>query len=254
MGYYDLSKEEREILKKTIEDTVLSDFRTNEHKGILSYSTDDDTYIRKNVYLAIGRLYKNVPEFRSSIISILDILFHNTNEKVRQTVVYALGEIGKIDFDDTREIFGKALTDGHHSVLNAVTGALKQLGEKNPKPTLEFVKELLRRSDARAKEKLLHGLELRGRTHPEDILPILFEYQNDPDKKVIKTIVHILGQISYKKGCLETVVHSLKKWENRNLIGIALQEILTVHRSYSRFAHLSFEEAQAYIKKEFDWE
>lgn len=76
---------------------------------------------------------------------------------------------------------------------------------------------------------MLHGLELRGRTHPEDVLPILAEYQNDSEKKVIDTIVHILGQISYKKGCLERVVSSLKGWENTDLINRALKEIVIVH-------------------------
>jgi hypothetical protein len=30
---------------------------------------------------------------------------------------------------------------------------------------------------------MIHGIELRGRTHPEEVLPILAEVQDDPDKE-----------------------------------------------------------------------
>ena len=53
---------------------------------------------------------------------------------------------------------------------------------------------------------VVDGIELRGRTHPEEILPLLKEVQSDPDKKVRRRMIHVLGQISYKKGCLEKVV------------------------------------------------
>ena len=45
----------------------------------------------------------------------------------------------------------------------------------------------------------MHGIELRGRTHPEEILPLLKEVQSDPDKKVRRMVIHVLGQTSYKK-------------------------------------------------------
>jgi HEAT repeat protein len=183
---------------------------------------------------------------------MLESLYHSSDEMVRQTVVHALGEVGKNHFEDIRELLEKAFSDSHHSVLNAVTGALKQLGEKNPIQTLAFVKKHLQHCNSKVRVKLLHGLELRGRTHPEDVLPILAEYQNDSGKKVIETIIHILGQISYKKGCLETVIRTLKAWENTNLTNKALKEIINVHRNYSKFSFLSHEEAQELISKEFD--
>jgi len=43
-------------------------------------------------------------------------------------------------------------------------------------------------------------------THPEDILPFPAELQNDQDRRVRETIIHVLRQISYEKGCLEKVV------------------------------------------------
>jgi hypothetical protein len=46
------------------------------------------------------------------------------------------------------------------------------------------------------------GIELRGRSHPADILLILKELQYDKAARVRNTLIHVLGQISYKKNCL----------------------------------------------------
>jgi hypothetical protein len=252
MSYYDLTKEERKVLKQKIEDLILSDLRIGENKNIQSYSSDDDTYLRKIVYLTIGKLYKDNEKQRNYILNLLGSLYQSKDEKVRQTAIYASGEIGKFEFDSIQELLEQAFSDSHHSVLNALTGALKQLGEKNPVPTIAFVKAQLQSVDSQVRAKLLHGLELRGRTHPNDVLPILAKYQNDPEKKVKDTIIHILGQISYKKGCLKQVISSLKGWENTELVYKALEEILIVHQNYRRFSFLSPEEAQELIRKEFN--
>jgi hypothetical protein len=251
MAYYDLPKEERKILKKTIENSILLDLQSKEYESIVEYSSDDDTYIRKNVYLGIGKFYKQVPELRKEIFALLETLLDSPNENVRQTVVYALGEIGKSHFDKTTELLERAFDDPHHKVLNAVTGALKQLGERNPQSTLTFIKTHLPHCTAKVRLKLLHGLELRGRTHPEDVLPILENYQHDAHKNVIKMVIHVLGQISYKEGCLETVVQGLKNWDNANLVTMALQEILDVHQNYSKFCAVTTEEAIEVIRKGF---
>ena len=252
MSYYDLTKEEREILKNKIKKLIKSDIEKEKYRNIQKFYSDDDTYIRKNSYLATGKLYKNSLKLRNNIIFALKSLFRDKDEKVRQTVIYALGEIGKVNFKGIEEIIKQAFTDTHHSVLNAVTGALKQLGEKNTKPTLEFIKNHLQHTDIRIRVKLLHGLELRGRTHPDDILPILAEYQNDSEKKVLDMIIHILGQISYKEGCLEKVIRNLKEWENLDLVNKILKEIVNVHKNYSKFSHLSPDKVKDVIKKEFD--
>ncbi len=60
---------------------------------------------------------------------------------MRQTVVYALGEIGKIDAQNVLELLEKALDDEQPSIGRAVIRALKQMGQKNPTPTLEFAKQ-----------------------------------------------------------------------------------------------------------------
>jgi hypothetical protein len=92
---------------------------------------------------------------------------------------------------------------------------------------------------------------LRGRTHPQDILPLLKKLQHDKASRVRNTLVHVLGQIAYKKGCLETVVVALKNWENKVLVNEALEEIIDVHYRYRNFAVLTQEQAQEYIGKHF---
>jgi hypothetical protein len=69
-------------------------------------------------------------------------------------------------------------------------------------------------------------------------------------------IVHVLGQISYKKGCLEKVISALRTWENREIVEKALKEILDVHKRYERFSAKSYCEARDYIErqiKKWDW-
>ena len=95
----------------------------------------------------------------------------------------------------------------------------------------------------------MHGIELRGRKHPEDILPLLRELQNEENKRVRDMIIHVIGQISYKKGCLETIISTIKNWENKKLVNDAVIEIIDVHKRY-KFADKSPEEAKEYIESQ----
>ncbi|MBK7182270.1 MAG: HEAT repeat domain-containing protein [Bacteroidetes bacterium] len=103
-------------------------------ENILTYFSDEDTYIRKSAYIALGRIYKaNIP-LQKSILNLLDELLASTNEKVRQTVVNAAGEIGMQDFDSIEKFMEIGLFDSHHSVRNAVIGSIKAewAEKKNP--------------------------------------------------------------------------------------------------------------------------
>ncbi len=82
----------------------------------------------------------------------------------------------------------------------------------------EILAKFLNHPGPKIRREMIHGIELRGRTHPEEVLPLLAEVQHDPNKKIREMVVHVLGQISYKKGCLEKVVGALKIWENRELV------------------------------------
>jgi HEAT repeat protein len=257
MGFYDLSKEERQILVEDTEDKILraifdlasvADDNMIIPETIWNYSADPDTYIRKNAYLAIGRIYFIHNDLKKIILRLLDTMLGDANEKVRQTSVYALGEIGKKDADNVIKPFEKALVDKHHSVRNALIGALKQMGLKNPKPTFKFAKKHLHDDDPKIRRGIIHGIELRGRTHPEEVLPLLKELQNEEVKSVRDMIIHVIGQISYKEGCLEKVVEDLKSWTNNELVLDAANEIIKVHMGY-KFATRTPEDAEAYIKK-----
>jgi HEAT repeat protein len=256
MGFYDLSKTERQKLVNEIEDKILQsilDLGSVTDNDIIipetiwNYSSDNDTYIRKNAYLAIGRIYMGHIDLEKIILRLLDAMLKDRNERVRQTSVYALGEIGKKDADNVIKPFEKALVDKHHSVRNAVMGALKQMGLKNPVPTFKFAKMHLHDDDPKIRREIIHGIELRGRTHPEEVLPLLKELQNEKVKTVRDMIIHVIGQISYKKGCLEIVVENLKSWTNKELVIDASKEIVNVHRRY-KFATITPEEANEYIK------
>ena len=125
------------------------------------------------------------------------------------------------------------------------------MGEKNPKPVLKFAKRYLHHEDKEIRREICHGIELRGRKYPQDILPLLRELQWDKTARVRNTLVHVLGQIAYKKGCLETVIADLKKWENKELVTDAIDEIIDVHDRYKDFSVKTQDEAREYILKHF---
>lgn len=167
--------------------------------------------------------------------------------RVRQTIINAAGEIGKKDFPIVQHFFDTGLFDPHHSPRNAVIGSVKKMGEVNPVPVLAWAKQYLHHPDKEIRREICHGIELRGRKFPEDILPLLRELENDKTARVRNTLVHVLGQIAYKKGCLATVVTDLKTWTNKTLVADALEEIIDVHERYNDFAVLTRDEARQYI-------
>ena len=249
MSFYDLGKEKRNELVYTIHKAILSDISKGKDTAILKYASDEDTYIRKTAYLAIGKIHKANEGLRNKILSELDRVMENENEKVRQTAVNAAGEIGMYDFGVVEDIMERGLFDEHHSVRNAVIGSIKKMGEKNPKPVLKFAKKYLHHEDKEIRREICHGIELRGRKYPQDILPLLRELQWDKTRRVRSTLVHVLGQIAYKKGCLETVIADLKKWENKELVADAIEEIIDVYDRYRNFAVMTQDEAREYISR-----
>ncbi len=251
MPFYSLPKSERTQLVDKINWAINSDIEKGKHKNILTYFSDEDTYIRKTAYLAIGKIYIANKDEQKNIVKLLDTLLKSDNEKVRQTAINAAGEIGMHDFVPIEHLMEAGLFDKHHSVRNAVIGSIKKMGEKNPKPVLAFAKRFLHHEDKEIRREICHGIELRGRKHPQDILPLLRELQFDKTARVRNTLVHVLGQIAYKKGCLETVIEDLKNWENKELVTEALEEIIDVHHRYKNFAVKTQKEAISYIEHNY---
>lgn len=251
MSFYDLSKDEREKHVKKIHADLFIDLKHNSTEKIIQYFSDEDTYIRKSAYIAIGRIYFSEEGFQKRIINVLEKLFNSENYRIRQAVVNAAGEIGIKDFNAIVNIMERGLFDKHHSPRNAVIGSIKKMAEKNPVPALRFADRFLLHEDYEIRREICHGIELRGRTHPEDVLPLLRKLEFDTKPRVRNTLIHVIGQIAYKKGCLQIVVADLKKWKNKELVAEALLEIIDVHERYKNFAAMTKREAENYIEKYF---
>ncbi|MEL6809987.1 MAG: HEAT repeat domain-containing protein [Bacteroidota bacterium] len=251
MGFYDLSKEERAQKVSDIQLELLKGVRKKELHSFIEYFSDDDTYIRKAAYQGFGRIYSTEVSLRKELLRILFNLRQHPNELIRQTVVNAAGEIGMFQFEAVQAYFDEALFDEHHKVRNAVIGSMKKMSQKNPIPTLAWAKQYLAHPDKEVRREICHGIELRGRTHPQDILPLLQKLEHDKTKRVRDTLVHVIGQISYKKGCLPTVVSALNQWANVELVRDAADEIVDVHseKRYAKFSALTQEEVVTYLSE-----
>lgn len=253
MSFYDLSKSEREQKYLDIQNDILTGLIQGKHSTVVRYFNDSDTYIRKAAYLGVGRIYKADPDIRKDITDMLDALVSNTSERVRQTVINSCGEIAVTDFDAVAHLFEIGLDDSHHSVKNAVQGSLKKSGEKNPKDIIAFCRKYIHNENPEIRRQVIHGLELRGRTHPEDILPVLRLLQFEKHRRVRPMLIHIIGQISYKKGCLAKVTEELLTWDDKQLADDCFNEIIKQHRHvdnhFKTVETLSPAECEAYIEK-----
>lgn len=247
MGFYDLSKTERAALVREIKQNIQLDLTHSKKQVTISYFSDEDTYIRKSAYLSIGRIFFENKELHSAVIRLLEDLFKNEDFKIRQTVINAAGEIGKLNFKIVQHFFDTGLFDEHHSPRNAVIGSIKKMGEVNPEPVLTWARIYLHHEDKEIRREICHGIELRGREHPEDILPLLQELQHDKTSRVRNTLIHVIGQIAYKKGCIQKVVAHLKTWDNKTLVAESLEEIIDVHHRYRNFSAMTQDEARQYI-------
>lgn len=253
MAFYDLPKTEREQLVQLIHKRLQHDLEQAATSYMEMYFNDADTYIRKSAYIATGRIYNSHPELQNIIINVLKRLFSHDSFYIRQASINAAGEIGMKEFEVVVDLMDKGLFDRHHAVRNAVIGSVKKMGQKNPLPVLTWAEQYLHHPDKEIRREICHGIELRGRTHPQDILPMLKELQQDKTARVRNTLVHVIGQIAYKKGCLETVVADLKNWENESLVKDALEEIIDVHDRYKDFSFYTQAQAEEYVSRHFNF-
>lgn len=251
MSFYNLTKAERKKEVNAIESALRNAIDMDQLSNIIRYFSDPDTYIRRSAYLAIGRICKSDVNLLPKVIKTLENLNSHGDFKVRQTVINAAGEIGKTQFEAVRSFFDLGLFDKHHAPRNAVIGSIKKMGELNPTPVLTWAKQYLHHPDKEIRREICHGIELRGRKHPQDILPLLQELENDNTKRVRNTLVHVLGQIAYKEGCLSTVINHLKNWKNQDLVNDALAEIIDVHQRYRNFSALTQQQAMKFISDSF---
>lgn len=237
---------------EAIEEAIKKDLRSGNSKSIRKYASDGDAWTRKNTAIIMGMIYRDYPDFRERITIVLEELFKYKNIKLKQSIIYSLGEIGKNTSIDEGKILGMlevSLKDKRRSVRKAVIDALKQLGAKNPEHALKFARKFLHNPDPEIRRGIVQIIETTGETTLEDTLLLLAELQNDPDIKVRKTIIRALGQISYKKGCLEKVISALKKWENKKLVKKSLKEILKVNKRNGKISTKLYEEVKEQLGK-----
>lgn len=248
MAFYDLDKESRAALVELIRQQLLSDLEQGRVIYFHKYASDEDTYIRKAAYLSLGRVFFEHPHLQEAMLLILNKLMQNPDFKIRQTMINAAGEIGKQQFERVQTIFEHSLFDPHHAPRNAVIGSVKKMAEVNPVPVLHWAAQYLDHPDKEIRREICHGIELRGRKHPLDILPLLQRLEFDKTARVRNTLVHVIGQIAYKKGCLEAVTDHLRSWKNKELVRAALAEIIDVHYRYRNFSFYTQDEARTYIE------
>lgn len=255
MGFYDLNKEQRQLKYLEIQDLVEQWIECDDLSSLVGLFNDDDTYIRKAGYLAIGKIYQQNPALRIKLIAILEELLVDNSPLVSQSVIQGAGEIAKKDFLAVEAIFIKGLDIPSHFSRNALTGALKKAGERNPQAVIDFVGPYLNTHDPEVRRLMVHGLELRGRTHPQEILPLLRQMQFEKHKRVRPMVIHIFGQISYKKGCLDKVLAELLTWDDEGLVKDCLEEVIGQHyhinQHFKTINTLSGSECESYIKEKW---
>ena len=244
--FYDQPKDKRDRLVAEMLRNIQAGLVQQEPRRLYAYAASPDTHVRKWAYISLGRIYAEQDQLRKQILSTLSDMLANPNAKVRQTAIYAAGEIG--DLPVVADLLERGLHDAHHSVRNGVIGALKVMGAKHPAPTLAFARKHLKDQDPEVRRQVVHGIELRGRTQPQEVLPLLREMQHETNTRVRKMVVHVLSQISYKPHCLETVIPELRRWDNQTLVKSAVVAILAVHQEQKYCAH-SYQEAKTYIQK-----
>ncbi|TCL54105.1 HEAT repeat protein [Kineothrix alysoides] len=241
-----MPKEEREQYKLQIENTVLVSMKNNVIVEVLPFFSDSDTYVRKVAYQAVRMQYKRNGDIRLVAIPWLKLLYKSESALVRQTVIYACGEIAAFDFPSVEELLTQGMHDPHHSVRNAMIGSLKISGDKNSE-ILAFCEKYILSDSPEVRRLICHGLELKGRTHPQEIIALLKKLQYDKHPRVKEMLVHVLGQISYKKGCFHFVEGEVFSWNNADIYKLFQKEVIEVHGRYEKFSALPQKEVIAFF-------
>lgn len=251
MSYYDLDKNQRIQVNNRIKKELIEDMKLSQANSFLKYFSDLDIYIRKAGYTAVRDITIENPEFVDQMITILQQLFSNDSELVRQTVINSFGEIAKFYPEKVIAEIEKGLFDKHSKVGNAVIGSLKKFGAIKPKFVIDLAKKYYNHPDVEIRRQVIHGIELRGRSHPEDILDTLQLAEFDPKAKIRNMVIHVLIQISYRKGSLEKVIKHLLDWKNKELVYKALDEIIYKHKIDEQFTFYNEEQAREVVRKFF---
>ena len=86
----------------------------------------------------------------------------------------------------------------------------------------------MKNSDADVRRQAVHGVELRGRKAPTEILPILKSGLGDISKRVRDMVAHVISEVGNKKHGFNILIEALDEWANSTnpLILSAITECL----------------------------
>lgn len=241
-----LSKEKKNIQMDKISNEIICGLDTRDYENILNHAGDKDNQVIKHVSIVLADAYKD-ESLKANLSKLLEEMSASSDEKVRKTMVLTAGEIGKKNAEDIFPILEFAMDDESEVVQKTAISALKIMCDKNPGPSLKLASSLIGHENPEIRKGIIHGLELRGKKYPEDVLPILTAIQNEKHKSVVNVIIHVMGRISYRKGSVEKVVEELKTWTNRWLVKKSAQEIISFHGKHTKFASRSHEEIEKYL-------
>lgn len=241
-----LSKDKKHIHMDKISNEIICGLDSKVYENILTHASNKDNQVRKLVSTVLAGAHRD-NSLKESLSKLFEEMGKSEDEKVRKTLILAAGEIGKRNAEDIFSILESGMNDRNEMVQKTAISVLKVMCEINPVPSLEFVSRLIEHENPAIRKGIVHGLELRGKKCPEDILPILRSVQNEKHKSVVNVIIHVVGRISYKKGSIEKVVEELKTWTNKWLVKKSAQEIISFHKKHTKFANRTPEEITDYL-------
>ncbi len=246
MGLHKLPKEKKCKYIDDLSNEIICGLDTNEFKDILKYASDKDNQVRKFASSVLADAFKD-DSLKDSLSKAFETMIHSDDEKIRQTAIYTAGQIGQTDAEEIYPLLEIGIADKHFKVQKATTSVLKVMCEKNPEQSLDFIKKHVHHENPSVRREIVHGIELRGKKCPEDILPVLRSLQDEKHKSVVNIVIHVIGQISYKKGAIESIATELKTWNNKWLVKKSVKEIISVHKKHPKITDKSLDEIENYL-------
>ncbi len=65
-------------------------------------------------------------------------------------------------------------------------------------------------------------------------------------------LIHVLGQISYKKGCFFLVEQEVARWDNQSIYPVFAKEAIAVHGRYEKFSALTQQQIIDFFDTKFE--
>lgn len=238
--FKELAKEEQTKMKREITEAIELAIAYDDATRVLAYFDHEDPDIRRAACHAVGRLYRHTREDRPKremLLLLLERLYGNLSDRVREVTICACAEIASRNFSVVEPLLVRGMHDRSRTVREAVTHSLRAVSRKNPS-ILRFCEEHIVSPEPEVRGLICLGLILRGKTHPQDVMGLLKKIQHDDHPQVRKALVHTLGQISLEPEGFAYVEEELSSWRNPELYEAFREEALGVQRRGQEAAQL----------------